>query len=526
VSGKATRNLPGEDGSDAERTALENKHAKRIYAAFQAVLLKVAPTNTTVRNVTVDKAIERWRSSRDIIRDALVDMLTDSVLLGADVGRQQVEAILGVGKAPVVVGGVDWDMINVNVLQWVTGGGQMGGGLGGGYANALAETMSATTETGLRTIFGEWINNNLSYGQLVQQLDRTVFGRTRSEMVATTEITRAYAQGTLESYRGSRVVKRIRWQAVGDERVCPQCGPLNQTVALISEGFPGGVMPPRHVRCRCWISGVVDIADFEQTQPEQPLPPVGQFASLDQAAQWASRSYPNITWDFDGAHINTINPTLAQFDKLAQKYPDVAKRLEYVGTYRGKTPPFTNQQSDQFGNAIAHAYYESGKQIGLNPRYYGDPVGFSDALEQMKSGKWVDADNSIESILSHEFGHLVDGWLKASNKAWNDTVSLDGFGLVSETLEIWRGSNRATKALSEYATANTLENFAEAFAALQHKGGSRSAFVKKFETMLDAIANPAVWTDNYTYTSDMPRGEERDQARARITELRKMLNIK
>jgi len=102
VSGKATRKLPGADGSDAERTALENKHAKRIYAAFRAVLLKVAPPNTTVRNVTVDKAVERWRANRGIVRDALVDMLTDGALLGADVGRQQVEAILGVGKAPVV----------------------------------------------------------------------------------------------------------------------------------------------------------------------------------------------------------------------------------------------------------------------------------------------------------------------------------------------------------------------------------------------------------------------------------------
>ncbi len=525
MSGKATRDLPGADGSDAERAALERKHAQRIYAAFRAMLLKVAPPNTTVRNVTVDRAIERWRANRNIVRDALVDMLTDGVLLGADVGRQQVESILGVGKAPIAVGGVDWDLINVNALQWVTGGGQMGGGLGPGYANALLETMSATTETGLRTIFGEWISNNLSYGQLVQQLDRTVFGRTRSEMLATTEISRSYYQGNLVAWRGSKVVRKKRWNTAFDELVCQVCRPRNQMVVGLDETWDG-VEIPAHPRDRCWASPVVDLADFEQPQPEQPLPPVGQFASLDQATQWASRSYPNIAWDFDGAHIDTINPTLAQFDKLARKYPEVAKRLEYVGTYRGKTPPFVDKQPDQFGNAIAHAYYESGKQIGLNPRFYGDPIGFRDVLEQMKAGKWTDADNSIESVLSHEFGHLVDGWLKSSRKAWNDTVSIDGFGLVSETLEIWRGSNRATKALSEYATTNTLENFAEAFAALQHKGGNRSVFVKKFETMLDTIANPVVWTDNYMYTSDMQRGEERNRAMARIAELRKMLNIK
>lgn len=257
MSGKATRDLPGADGSDAERTALENKHAKRIYTAFQTVLLKVAPPSTTVRNVTVDKAIERWRNNRAIVRDALVDMLTDGVLLGTDIGRQQVEAILGVGKAPVVVDGVDWDMINVNALQWVTGGGQMGQGFGQGYANALLETMTVTTENGLRTILGEWINNNLSYGQLVQQLDRTVFGRTRAEMISVTECTRAFFEGNRESWRGSRVIKKMRWNTVNDEIVaeCETCFPRNQTLADI-DGDWNGVVIPGHPRCRCWATPV------------------------------------------------------------------------------------------------------------------------------------------------------------------------------------------------------------------------------------------------------------------------------
>lgn len=254
--------MPGADGSDAERQALENKHTKRLYAAFQAVLLKVAPENTTTDNVTVDKAIERWRDNRNIVRDALVDMLTDGVLLGADVGQRQVEYLLGATKA-VGVTGVDWDMINVNALQWVTGDGQFGVGLGDGYANALLDTMTQTTENGLRTIFGEWIRNNLSYGQLVQQLDRTVFGRRRAEMISVTEITSVFARGVVEAYRGSRVVKRVRWQAVGDEKTCNLCGPLNQTIADINIGFPGGVWPALHPRCRCWLSPYVSIDDFQ-----------------------------------------------------------------------------------------------------------------------------------------------------------------------------------------------------------------------------------------------------------------------
>jgi HK97 family phage portal protein len=263
VTGKATRDddMPGADGSDAEREALENKHAKRLYVAFQTVLLKVAPENTTTSNVTVDKAIERWRDNRNIVRDALVDMLTDGVLLGADVGQRQVEYLLGVTKA-VSVTGVDWDMINVNALQWVTGGGQLGIGLGDGYANALLDTMTQTTENALRTIFGEWIRNNLSYRQLVQQLDRTALGRLRAEMIATTEITRAYAEGNRAAWRNSRIIKKMRWQAVGDERTCPQCGPLNQTTADVQAGW-AGAMPPLHPRCRCWLTPVPVVEGFD-----------------------------------------------------------------------------------------------------------------------------------------------------------------------------------------------------------------------------------------------------------------------
>jgi len=275
--------LPGDDGNDAERAALERKHAARIYDAFRAVLLKVAPANTTVRNVTVDKAIDRWRDNRGIVRDALVDMLTDGAVLGADVGRQQVETILGVGKAPIVIDGVDWDMINVNALQWVTGGGQLGQGFGQGYANALLETMTATTETGLRTIFGEWINNNLSYGQLVHQLDRAVFGRTRAEMIATTEITRAYAEGNRHSWIGSRVIKRMRWQSVGDELVCPICGPRNQTIAELDRDF-GGYFPPAHPRCRCWVTPVPIVDGFDQTAYE-PAPAERQSALRERINQ-------------------------------------------------------------------------------------------------------------------------------------------------------------------------------------------------------------------------------------------------
>ena len=187
-----------------------------------------------------------------MLRDAIIEMLMDGAHLGAETGIAQAEAILGVGKAATLTG-VDWEMVNENVLQWALGS---GGGFGDGYGENLTGQLAASSERQIRTQISEWIGNGLPYNVLLDNLERSVFSRRRADVIATTEITRAYAEGNVAAWRASGVISKMRYNASADERVCKICGPRHGMVVGIDETFDG-LMPPVHTACRCWLTPVV-----------------------------------------------------------------------------------------------------------------------------------------------------------------------------------------------------------------------------------------------------------------------------
>lgn len=72
----------------------------------------------------------------------------------------------------------------------------------------------------------------------------------RVEVIARTEVMRAYNQGRVHLYREMKVEKVI-WYTALDERVCPVCGPLNGQEFELEDAPPC----PRHPNCRCcWHS--------------------------------------------------------------------------------------------------------------------------------------------------------------------------------------------------------------------------------------------------------------------------------
>ena len=76
---------------------------------------------------------------------------------------------------------------------------------------------------------------------------KTVFktAQTRVEVITRTETLRAYGQGRNKFY-DQIGVKRLVWVTAGDERTCPQCGPLD------GKEFPIDQIPSMiHPNCRC-----------------------------------------------------------------------------------------------------------------------------------------------------------------------------------------------------------------------------------------------------------------------------------
>jgi SPP1 gp7 family putative phage head morphogenesis protein len=77
--------------------------------------------------------------------------------------------------------------------------------------------------------------------------NRAAFART--EMIARTELLRAANNGALAVYeRNQDVLKGWEWKTALDERVCPQCAPLDGKQFVFGSRQ---MTPPIHPRCRC-----------------------------------------------------------------------------------------------------------------------------------------------------------------------------------------------------------------------------------------------------------------------------------
>jgi len=239
---------------DDERNDLEERHTANIARTFRRLRRIVIPAGTTADSITADEAVQRLRDNRQLLEDAIVQMLRDAVLLGAEDGQALIEEAQGVRKQVNV--SIAWDKIAEAALAWISGPAD---GFGTGYDDEIVTALMATSERQVRDEVTRWIADRTPLRDLTAALDRTVFSETRAEMIAQTEATRAFAEGNRVAFRESGLVQRIRWNTARDELVCPVCGPLDRQTAPIDGEFDGGYFPPAHPRCRCDISPVIEV---------------------------------------------------------------------------------------------------------------------------------------------------------------------------------------------------------------------------------------------------------------------------
>ena len=146
---------------------------------------------------------------------------------------------------------IDFDAPNLAAAKWARE-----------RAGGLIKNITTTTRDQVREAVAEWVQEGQPLGALRRNLQRIFDSRRRAQLIAQTETTAAYAEGNLEAWRQSDVVKGARWNTVQDERVCPICAPLdNQEGAL---GDIGGYWPPAHPGCRCFVSPVVSKEKMEK----------------------------------------------------------------------------------------------------------------------------------------------------------------------------------------------------------------------------------------------------------------------
>lgn len=236
---------PGDDEAEqAIRMAVERRNARRlrdILAEINGRMVDAMPEdfNPAIDTFDLRRAARLTRAEEQELQDALSRMLQESADLGVNVAIDQFESV-GFG--------FDWTLANTTARDWAAS-----------YAPRLAGDINATTQRMVGQSVSRWIENGEPLQALIDDI-APVFGRGRAELIASTEVTRAYAEGNRIAYRESGVVTEWEWRTAADERVCPVCGPLQgKRRRLDGEPFDIGVdAPPAHPRCRCWVVPVIE----------------------------------------------------------------------------------------------------------------------------------------------------------------------------------------------------------------------------------------------------------------------------
>lgn len=140
---------------------------------------------------------------------------------------------------------IDWTMLSQEALRFIQN-----------YLPTLIRRVDDTTLEAVRAAIEAWIQTGGPQSDLEKALRGIFSDARRAALIAQTESTRAYAEGTLQRYRMADV-KTVRYRTVSDGHVCSICGPHHNKTAGIDEGFKdfrGRLsMPPLHPGCRCYV---------------------------------------------------------------------------------------------------------------------------------------------------------------------------------------------------------------------------------------------------------------------------------
>lgn len=323
----------------------------------------------------------------------------------------------------------------------------------------------------------------------------------RPDMIARTELQWSQVASATNRYEATGLVDKVTIVDGDDDKPCnvrngttvdlathPQLAHPNCTLGLIPVLRDGVTLPAR-----------------SPTERPRPLPAPkpqkwGEWDSVEQAQAAATARYPHIHFGLEGMHIDTVNPVLKQFAKLSDDYPYANQALRYLGTYVAQPAPHTVDTWED--NTYAHATgFGDQPRIALNPHWFGDPTKLGLQLNRDgKSGFHPKGCDEPASILTHEFGHVVQHRLLQMNKtaAIPFVSGTSGNGLISDTVNNWSHGEKPTKALSVYSQKDWQEAWAEGFAAQYHSPSSvkQLAYVRRQRTLLKAL-EPENWTTEY-----------------------------
>ena len=229
-----------DDDDEAEqriRIGVERRTRRALESAMDDIVREITRRAPRDTEETVNIVRQNFASDSEMY-EALSRALQDGVDLGVSVAVNQLE---NVGF------GFDWTLVNTDARNWATS-----------YAGELIRNIEQTTVNSVRQSVSRWIDNGEPLQALIDDL-RPTFSARRAELIASTEVTRAFAEGSIRAYQASGIVSEIEWQTARDEIVakCPVCAPRHGKRSTLAAREVDGIGIPGHPRCRCWWVPVV-----------------------------------------------------------------------------------------------------------------------------------------------------------------------------------------------------------------------------------------------------------------------------
>ena len=335
-----------------------------------------------------------WQPYLPELRRLFSELTMDILIAGGDAGAVAVPAASAL---------VDWDVFNESALSWLDmylGGGAVPGLTQEG-AYAWVWALNESTRRGVVREIDRWVRSGAPLPELEKRLG-SFFDERRARRIAVTEVTRIYASGNVMAWKASGVVNGKRWRTAVDERACPICARLNNTLVELDRGweFSQGmleadpalaralrapmtvVVPPAHVACRCWLAPVVfeALSDEERAAGafEQPTPvTIGQVPMTHTPRPLAPTGRPVSA----GLHVPKASKNRVMYDRVLS----AIDRVHGDGNLPGLTVFTRRLKPGRYG-----AYLASGKpyiEITSDPRI---PKG------------------DLSLTLVHEIGHYLD----------------------------------------------------------------------------------------------------------------------
>ena len=148
---------------------------------------------------------------------------------------------------------IDFENLNSSVLEFARK-----------YRFEWIKDITDVTRTKTIEAITNWMRSGSPLEVLVEALT-PLFGESRAERIAITEVTRLFAKGNQMAWEATGIVNSVKWMTVRDDRVCEICEPLDGTIIGIGDI---DAMPPAHVRCRCYTQPVLDDKAFEDKLDE------------------------------------------------------------------------------------------------------------------------------------------------------------------------------------------------------------------------------------------------------------------